>query len=116
LKIYISGALKDEKECIKIANKYENDGHIITRKWWEFKSNDPDVKKAYANMCKKAIKECDLFILYNSDSITSGRYTELGMAIILEKMIYVYGNPLTTIFRHDCYHRKLEEVNYNGKK
>lgn len=107
MKVYVSSAMEDEEEAIKIAEYYENSGHTITRKWWLFKSNDPEEKKAFANMDKKAIRECDLFILYNSDYFTSGKYIELGMAIILEKLVFIYGKKLTTIFRHDCHYKGI---------
>lgn len=116
MKVYVSGAEEDEEECIKIADKFEREGHIITRKWWNYKSDDTEVLKAYVNMDKKAIKECDLFVLYNGNYFTSGRYIELGMALILDKMVYVYGKHLTTMFRYGCYNKKLDEVDCNDKK
>lgn len=54
---------------------------------------------------KNAIKEADVFLLILDGG--NGSHTEFGMAIALEKKIYVYheGNPLQTTFYH------LPEIN-----
>ena len=54
---------------------------------------------------KNAIKEADIFLLILDGG--NGSHTEFGMAIALEKNIYVYheGNPLQTTFYH------LPEIN-----
>lgn len=54
---------------------------------------------------KNAVKEADVFLLILDGG--NGSHTEFGMAIALEKTIYVYhaGNPPQTTFYH------LPEIN-----
>lgn len=54
---------------------------------------------------QNAVKEADVFLLILDGG--NGSHTEFGMAIALEKTIYVYhaGNPLQTTFYH------LPEIN-----
>jgi len=47
----------------------------------------------------KAIRKCDLFIMYNTNKKTSGKFIELGMAIILNKPILIYGKDITSMFK-----------------
>lgn len=96
--IFIAGSMKDVEKIKKIANVYEEYGHVIKRKWWN--QTDENKKHEYALEDKKAIKKCDLFIMYNGTKKTGGKYVELGMALMEDKEVHVYGKKLTTIYRH----------------
>ena len=62
---------------------------------------------------KNAIKEADVFLLILDGG--NGSHTEFGMAIALEKKIYVYheGNPLQTTFYHLPEINLLKEMQQN---
>ena len=83
MKVYISGSLEDEKEVIKIANFLKANGHTITREWWNHKNKD--LKNEYAYQDLIAIINCDLFVIFDSETKTSGKYIEVGIAIGLKK-------------------------------
>lgn len=97
MKAYISGSLEDEKEVIKLANMLKYIGFEITREWWNHKNMN--LKSLYACEDLIAIQKCDLFIIYNSDIKTSGKFIELGIAIGLNKPIISMGKELTSPFK-----------------
>jgi len=115
--VYISGSLEDEKEIINIANFLKSKGFIITREWWNHK--DKNLKSHYAAEDLIAINKCDLFIIYDSDTKTSGKYIELGIAIGLNKTIINLGKKLTSVFNvfaPYCTTLKMTRKScYNGK-
>lgn len=105
MKIYVSGSVDEKDIIIKIASYYsENYKCIITRPWWTIRPNNETDRSMFAIKDEIAIKECDIFILYNSGNKTSGKFIELGIAIALNKKIFVYGKPLTSVFRCKTYY------------
>lgn len=55
----------------------------------------------------KAIKECELFVLYNGERKSGGKYIELGIAIAFNKPVVIYGNNITSIYKSRTHHNKL---------
>lgn len=97
MKVYICASLEDEKEAIEIANFLKARGHTITREWWNYKNKN--LKDEYAFQDLIAIKECDFFVIFDSETKTSGKYIELGIAIGLGKPIINLGKKLTSVFK-----------------
>jgi hypothetical protein len=98
IKVYLSASIEDKDSILKFIQNIEKahkDKYEITCRWWDRIGND---KITYALECMNGVKEADLFLMYNGNKKTTGKSIELGMAIILGKIIRVYGNPLTTIF------------------
>ena len=98
IRVYLSASIDDREKVLEFIGNIEREHggrYQITCRWWD---NIGDDKITYALECIIGVKECDLFLIFNGDKKTSGKTIELGMAIILGKVIRLYGNPLTTIF------------------
>ena len=97
MKIYIAASWND-RETVKIISDQLSKYDIKTTcKWWTHE--DASCYSIYAIEDKKAIEECDIFILYNTSLKTQGKMIEFGMAISLEKKIVVIGELITSVFR-----------------
>ena len=100
IKIYVSASFNDKEKIIRFKKYIDNahDGkYEITCRWWDHTGDD---SITYALEDLIGVRECDIFILYNGSEKTSGKIFEFGMAVALGKTIKIYGNPLTTVFRH----------------
>jgi len=95
LKIFIAGSISDIKPIKELSEIYEMASDVITRKWWD-ELDKP--KKISMRENIEAIEECELFVFYNGNEKTSGKYVELGVAIALNKNITFFGEKLTTIY------------------
>ena len=100
-KIYLASSVEDKSIVKKIDEQIKEYNIEVIFKWWEFYPNSELDKENHINHSIKAIKECDLFVLYNSfnSKKTSGKYIELGIAIALNKPILCIGH-ITSIFKY----------------
>lgn len=92
MKFYIGSGLKNAKVVNEFSKRLQNHGWKHTYNWAEnIKGNETieDLIK-YATLEQKAIEESDVVIII----LPAGRGThiELGMAIALNKKIYLYSN------------------------
>jgi hypothetical protein len=116
MKMYIAGSY-DERDLIRVmAELAEQQGHTITRKWWEFEGGD----KAYTReqLAELAVGDyfgvvdCDVFVYINGGHKSEGKAVELGVALGIrismeatgyeapEPLIYVVGTKSTNIFHN----------------
>ena len=97
--MYICGSVEDVESIKKLASFFEFNGFEITRDWWNHIDRDEDSKNFYACEDLIAIKKCDLFVIYEGNIKTSGKYIELGIAIALGKPIFNLNKRLTSVFK-----------------
>ena len=107
--MFIAGSIEDKDKLIKLVEHFEIMGCVITRKWWKFTTDKEHNYPIYVEEDIKAIKECDLFVLFNTDKKTGGKYIEIGIAIAFNKPILIYGDNITSIYRSrvHCIREKL---------
>ncbi|MDA1760034.1 nucleoside 2-deoxyribosyltransferase [Bacillus thuringiensis] len=106
MNFYIASGFKNKHLVRSIANELKNAGWIHTYDWTNNeRAVNQEQLREIGQAEKIAIKESDVFLLILDGG--NGSHTEFGMAIALEKKIYVYhaGNPLQTTFYH------LPEIN-----
>jgi hypothetical protein len=111
MKVYLSASWDDRDIVIEFKDRLYSlygDRIVVTCSWWEHVGRDTII---YAFEDRNGVDACDLFILYNTKKKTGGKLIEYGMACGLRKIVWVYGIPLTTIFRHLSQYRgeKLPE-------
>ena len=97
--MYICGSVDDIEPIKKLANFFALIGFKATRDWWNYINKDEDSKNFYACEDLIAIKKCDLFVIYEGNIKTSGKYIELGIAIALGKPIINLNKRLTSVFK-----------------
>ncbi|MBS9805155.1 nucleoside 2-deoxyribosyltransferase [Bacillus toyonensis] len=106
MNFYIASGFKNKHLVRSIANELKNAGWIHTYDWTNNeRAVNQEQLREIGQAEKIAIKESDVFLLILDGG--NGSHTEFGMAIALEKKIYMYHeeNPLQTTFYH------LPEVN-----
>lgn len=99
IRIYISASWDDRDKVMEFKNNID-DSHKgryeLTCRWWDHTGDD---SITYALEDVIGVSKCDIFIFYNGEKKTSGKFIEFGMALAFRKTIKVYGKPLTTVFR-----------------
>ncbi|MDR2994478.1 nucleoside 2-deoxyribosyltransferase [Bacillus cereus] len=106
MNFYIASGFKNKHLVRSIAKELKNAGWIHTYDWTNNeRAVNQEQLREIGQAEKFAIKESDVFLLILDGG--NGSHTEFGMAIALEKKIYMYHeeNPLQTTFYH------LPEVN-----
>ncbi|MFE7374312.1 nucleoside 2-deoxyribosyltransferase [Bacillus cereus] len=106
MNFYIASGFKNKHLVRSIANELKKAGWIHTYDWTNNeRAVNQEQLREIGQAEKIAIKESDVFLLILDGG--NGSHTEFGMAIALEKKIYMYHeeNPLQTTFYH------LPEVN-----
>ncbi|HDR7791980.1 TPA: nucleoside 2-deoxyribosyltransferase [Bacillus luti] len=106
MNFYIASGFKNKHLVRSIANELNETGWNHTYDWTRNeRAVNQEQLREIGQAEKNAIKEADVFLLILDGG--NGSHTEFGMAIALEKKIYMYhkGNPLQTTFYH------LPEVN-----
>ena len=92
MKFYIGSGLKNAKVVNEFSEKLKAHGWEHTYKWTENNLENESIEELieYAALEQKAIEESDVVIII----LPAGRGThvELGMAIALNKKIYLYSN------------------------
>ncbi|GLV62301.1 hypothetical protein Bmyc01_09710 [Bacillus mycoides] len=106
MKFYIASGFQNKHLVRFVSSQLKEEGWHHTYDWTknERATNREQLQKIGEEE-QKAIREADVFLLILDGG--NGSHTEFGMAIALEKKIYVYheGNPLQTTFYH------LPEIN-----
>ena len=106
-KIYLAGSFSDKEKIEKLAKKLENEGFIITEKWWlsnikNKKPDDPiewlkqkDVEKIFLKNIVGVLRADILIIVFNKRKYLQGALVELGVAIPFRsnKKIFALGKP-----------------------
>lgn len=106
MKFYIASSFQNKHLVRSIANELKNAGWNHTYDWTRNeRAVNQEQLREIGQAEKNAIQESDVFLLILDGG--NGSHTEFGMAIALEKKIYLHheGNPLQTTFYH------LPEVN-----
>lgn len=92
MKFYIGSGLKNAKLVNEFSKKLQEIGWKHTYNWTENVKGNETIEDLieYATVEQKAIKESDVVIII----LPAGRgtHTELGMAIALNKKVYLYSN------------------------
>ncbi|MBE5104247.1 nucleoside 2-deoxyribosyltransferase [Bacillus thuringiensis] len=106
MKFYIASGFQNKHLVRSVANELKNSGWHHTYDWTKNeRAVNPEQLREIGQAEKNALKEADVFLLILDGG--NGSHTEFGMALALEKKIYLYheGNSLQTTFYH------LPEVN-----
>ena len=91
-KLYIAGSIHDVdeiKELIEVLKAYK---YTITEDWTQHKLITHGQQDAKNNL--KGIDDCDVFIMYLTNTKSSGKMFEFGYAEARKKPILIYGNQL----------------------
>ncbi|MBO1579121.1 nucleoside 2-deoxyribosyltransferase [Bacillus sp. XF8] len=101
MNFYIASGFQNKHLVQFVANKLQEAGWRHTYDWTqnERATNREQLQKI-GQAEKQAIQKADVFLLLLDGG--NGSHTELGMAIALEKKVYLYhkNNPLQTTFYH----------------
>ncbi|MGE7881137.1 nucleoside 2-deoxyribosyltransferase [Bacillus sp. NPDC094077] len=106
MKFYIASSFQNKHLVRSVANELKNAGWHHTYDWTKNeRAVNQEQLREIGKAEKNAIQEADVFLLILDGG--NGSHTEFGMAIALEKKVYMYheGIPLQTTFYH------LPEVN-----
>ena len=93
-KIYVAGSIYDIDEIKQFMQILKSKGYIITEDWTSHKLLTHGKQNAENNL--KGIDNCDVFIMYLSNTKSSGKMFEFGYAEALKKPILIFGNQLHT--------------------
>jgi hypothetical protein len=98
MKIYVAGSWDDRLEVKEIMSVLESYGHIITEDWT--KHENPKFGHEYCIKDIKSMDECDVFIMFLSETKSFGKAFEMGYAHAKGKHIIVFGDPVfaTSVF------------------
>ncbi|HDR8093602.1 nucleoside 2-deoxyribosyltransferase [Bacillus cereus] len=106
MNFYIASGFQNKHLVRSVANELKHAGWHHTYDWTknERVANEEQLREI-GQAEQNAVKKADVFLLILDGG--NGSHTEFGMAIALEKTIYVYQaeNPLQTTFYH------LPEIN-----
>ena len=103
MKVYIAASLEDGEIARYYASTLEETlSAEITFKWWECEPHPDSLEEKMQQICAEemGIINCDVFIFYNGEKKTSGKYVEYGMAEILWKPIIIIGEEPSMLFKH----------------
>ncbi|QWU46857.1 MULTISPECIES: nucleoside 2-deoxyribosyltransferase [Bacillus] len=106
MKFYIASGFQNKHLVRFVSSQLKEVGWHHTYDWTKNeRAVDQEQLREIGQAEKTAIKEADVFLLILDGG--NGSHTEFGMAIALEKKVYIYheGNPLQTTFYH------LPEIN-----
>ncbi|WP_144569207.1 nucleoside 2-deoxyribosyltransferase [Bacillus pseudomycoides] len=114
MNFYIASSFQNKHLVQFVASQLKEEGWHHTYNWTqnERATNREQLQKI-GQAEKQAIQNADVFLLLLDGG--NGSHTELGMAIALEKKIYMYhkNNPLQTTFYHlpevDIFQGEVEE-------
>lgn len=119
MKFYVAGRFS-EKEKVKEINKLILDeGFELSGDWTDHIGSDDYGKTAersreYAIEDIEAVKDCDVFALLLNEKGGTGSSTELGVALALDKKIYLVGdhiaNNMFNFHPAVIHKRSIEEV------
>ena len=97
-KIYVGASFEDRLIVKELENKLKSRGFKITSNWTEhFNKNECEM---YAKEDLQGIKDADILVVYNSSHKTTGKITEIGMAIYKGIPVLVFGEPYSSIFSY----------------
>jgi len=110
IKVYLAGSWRERKKIKKWMKLLEKHGSEITIDWTWHDSEDAEDVLKFARDDKLGVEACDVFII-DAKFRTLGKYVELGMALALNKEIYMLGNS-TCIFSNLIDHKnKFDDIN-----
>ena len=95
MKFYFASRIKNKEKILKISEVLKKNKHSVVSSWLQTPSLKPyeKNKKSCKLMAKKIeheIKKSDVFVLI-SDRAGTDMFVELGIAISLNKKIYIIG-------------------------
>ena len=91
-KLYIAGSINDVDEIRKFIKLMKAYKYTITEDWTRHKLKTHGQQDAKDNL--KGIDDCDVFIMYLTNTKSSGKMFEFGYAEALKKPILIFGNQL----------------------
>jgi ATP adenylyltransferase/5',5'''-P-1,P-4-tetraphosphate phosphorylase II len=98
MNIFVAASWSDRWVAKQIAQSLQKHGIEITSKWWTHE--DSTKSEDWCNDDITNMENADILVIYNSGKKTGGKHVELGMAIMRDIPILVFGQPLTTVYRH----------------
>jgi nucleoside 2-deoxyribosyltransferase len=96
-KIYVAASFEDRQIVSQIEQSLIIKGYEIVSNWTDHLNLDK--ADEYAEEDLNNIKQADLLIMYNSNLKTTGKFIEVGMAIMKNIPVIVIGNSLTSVFK-----------------
>jgi nucleoside 2-deoxyribosyltransferase len=96
MKIYVAGKFQEKERVNKIQDYLVNIGHLITHDWTKDDSSlQPQFMVFSAMRDLEGVREADVLIaLVDKDLPYKGLYGEIGIAIALNKPVYLLGGDL----------------------
>ena len=91
-KVYVAGSIHDVDEVKQFISLLKSYGYIITEDWTQHKLITHCQQDAINDL--KGIDNCDVFIMYLTNTKSSGKMFEFGYAEALKKPILIFGNQL----------------------
>lgn len=91
-KLYVAGSINDVDEIRKFIELLKSYEYTITEDWTRHKLKTHGQQDAKDNL--KGIDDCDVFIMYLTNTKSSGKMFEFGYAEALKKPILIFGNQL----------------------
>ncbi len=100
-KIYVAAPWKHKETAKLAANHLIAQGYNVVSRWlWQHDdTTDPAKLREEAIHDMEDVEACDIFVILNLCP-SQGKATELGMAYILEKPIFLVGPRSGNIFYH----------------
>ena len=93
MKFYVSGKFIDGVDIRKLMTALEDLGHTITCDWTGHNKNEKGYPVQFTLDDTEGVRECDTFVGRFIDRWRySGALVELGMAIALDKKVYIIGS------------------------
>lgn len=94
---FIASSWEDRKIANSLSKKFILDfGWRCNTTWWFHVNEGKGLHYALEDMDN--VKKADLLIVYNSGKKTTGKLIEIGMALALDKRVFIYGKPITGVY------------------
>lgn len=94
MKIYLAGSLKHRLTLLnEIKPLIIEAGHEVTSRWLEGEQTDdsPETQREWAEKDWEDLRNAYAVVIYPEDSSSGGLHVELGLALGLDKTIFVVG-------------------------
>ena len=95
MKFFVSGKFEDRGNIRRLMNALENLGHTITYDWTIDEETDEGYPIISAVNDARGVQVCDVLVCrFIEKNSYRGSLSELGMAIVLNKRIFIIGHAV----------------------
>lgn len=91
MRIYVAAPWPLRHLAETLAYLLEQQYHTITRKWWDEETNSQN-RGDDAYLDRLGVENCDVLISVSGAGSQGGKHTEFGIALALNKCIFVFGD------------------------